>query len=113
MLLGKAGVLAKRRREELEHERKVAAIRAEGRPTPQGSAAQSEQAPETVSTQISRLREECHLTEEELAEKIDMDIRSVQRHLAGKVVPYARHLRIYERVFSKILNRQIVIRKMP
>ena len=69
--------------------------------------------PETIGAQINRLREECHLTEEELAEKIDMDIRSVQRHLANKIKPYARHLRTYERVFSKLLNKQVVIRKMP
>ena len=68
---------------------------------------------ETIAAQLQRLRDECHITEEELAEKIDMDIRSVQRHLASKTIPRARHLRVYERVFSKLLNRQIVIRKMP
>ncbi len=68
--------------------------------------------PETLAAQINRLREECRLTAEELAEKIDIDIRSVQRHLAGKTVPYARYLRKYEREFSKLLSRQIVIRKM-
>jgi hypothetical protein len=69
--------------------------------------------PDTLGAQINRLREECRLTEEELAEKVDMDIRSVQRHLANEVIPYARNLLVYERVFSKLLNRQIVIRKMP
>jgi ribosome-binding protein aMBF1 (putative translation factor) len=69
--------------------------------------------PDTLGSQINRLREECHLTEEELAEKIDIDIRSVQRHLAGETVPYARYLRRYETEFSKLLNRRVVIRKMP
>jgi hypothetical protein len=68
---------------------------------------------EAIGAQINRLRDECHLTEEELAEKVDIDIRSVQRHLANEVKPYARHLRTYEMVFSKLLNRKVVIRKMP
>jgi hypothetical protein len=68
---------------------------------------------DSVGAQINRLREECHLTEEELAEKIEMDIRSVQRHLTNETTPYARHLRVYERMFSNLLKRQVVIRKMP
>jgi hypothetical protein len=67
---------------------------------------------ETVAFQINALREECRLTAEELAEKIDVDIRSVQRHLSSKSTPYARNLQRYEREFSKLLNRQIVTRKM-
>jgi len=67
---------------------------------------------ETVATQINRLREECHLTAEELAEKIGIEPRSVQRHLAGSSVPHGRHVRAYERVFSNLLNRQVVISKM-
>jgi hypothetical protein len=68
---------------------------------------------DTIAAQINRLRNECHLTAEELAEEVELDSRTVQRHLAGETTPYARHLRIYERVFSKILNRQVVISKMP
>jgi hypothetical protein len=68
---------------------------------------------ESIGKQINRLREECHLTEEELAEKIEMDIRSVQRHLANETTSYARHLRVYERMFSNLLRRQVVIRQMP
>jgi len=67
----------------------------------------------TVGPQINNLREECHLTVEELAEHIQMDTRSVQRHIASERIPYARHLRAYERVFSKLLNRHVVIKKMP
>jgi hypothetical protein len=33
--------------------------------------------------------------------------------IAGKVIPYTRHLRVYEKLFSKLLQRQIVISKMP
>ena len=67
---------------------------------------------ETVGAQISRLRDECHLSEEELAEKTNMGIRSVQRHIAGESMPQAKNIRAYERIFSKLLNRQVVIRKM-
>jgi hypothetical protein len=81
---------------------------------PPRSAAPSvaSKAADSVGAQINRLREECHLTSEELAEKINLEVRSVQRHLAGNSVPYARHLRAYERVFSKLLNRQVLIRKL-
>ncbi len=67
---------------------------------------------ETIGSQLSALKEECRLTVEELAELIEIQVRSVQRHLAGDSIPYDRHLRAYEREFSKLLNRQIVIRKM-
>lgn len=68
---------------------------------------------DTVGAQIDQLRDECKLTIEELAEQIEMDVRSVERHLAGKVKPYDRHLRVYETVFSKLLNRRIAISRMP
>ncbi len=68
---------------------------------------------ESVGTQIKRLWRECDITEEKLAEETGLDIRSVQRHLSGKTTPYPRHRRIYERVFFKLLNRKVVIRKMP
>jgi hypothetical protein len=55
------------------------------------------------------MRKECNLTIERLAEKIKVDARSVERHLAGDSAPYARNISAYERVFSKLLNRQVVI----
>jgi ribosome-binding protein aMBF1 (putative translation factor) len=68
---------------------------------------------ETIAAQLQRLRLECDLTEEALAEQVNMDIRSVQRHLAGESVPRALSVRKYERAFSKLLNRQVVIRQVP
>jgi len=68
---------------------------------------------ETVAAQIDRLRQECHLSAEELAEEVEMDARSVRRHLAGDTVPHPRGLRVYQKVFSKLLNRQVVISKVP
>ena len=76
---------------------------------PQLGAVESET--ESVGKQLNRLREECRLTAEELAELIDIETRSVQRHLAGHSIPYDRHLRAYEREFSKLLNRKVVVRK--
>jgi hypothetical protein len=68
---------------------------------------------ETIAAQIQRLRDECRLTTEELAEKIELEPRSVQRHIAGDSIPYTRNLRRYETEFSKLLKRQVVIRKLP
>jgi ribosome-binding protein aMBF1 (putative translation factor) len=65
---------------------------------------------ETIGAQIKRLRVECDLTEEDLAEVMELDIRSVQRHLASETAPRALTLRKYEKAFSKLLNKQIVIR---
>jgi DNA-binding transcriptional regulator YiaG len=67
---------------------------------------------ESVGEQLRRLRDECHITAQELAELIDVEVRSVQRHLAGDSIPYDRHLRAYEREFSKLLNRKVVISKL-
>lgn len=63
----------------------------------------------TVGKQINALRNECRLSVEQLAEKIGIEPRSVQRHIADSTAPYPRHLRKYETEFSKLLNRKIVI----
>ncbi len=65
----------------------------------------------TVAAQLNDLKEECHLTVQEVAELVEMEDRSVRRHLSGSSTPYDRHLRAYEREFSKILNRKVVISK--
>jgi DNA-binding XRE family transcriptional regulator len=67
---------------------------------------------EPIAAQINRLRRECNWTEEQLAEKVGVTTRTVQRHLAEDSTPYARHIATYERVFSKQLEREVVIRKM-
>jgi hypothetical protein len=68
---------------------------------------------ETIAAQIQRLREECKWTIPELAEAAGLDSRTVDRHLAGKFIPYPRTLSAYEKAFRKRLKRQVVIRKMP
>ena len=67
---------------------------------------------ETVATQLSRLRDESPLTVEQLAEAVDIDPRSVYRHLSGATLPHKRHLKAYEKVFSQVLQRTVVICKM-
>lgn len=73
---------------------------------------QDQKKKETIGAQIKRLRDECRWTLEELAEAIDNNERTVRRHEADEVAPYARTIRAYERVFSKRLERKIVISKM-
>jgi predicted transcriptional regulator len=51
------------------------------------------------------------MTVEELAAAVSVTTRTVQRHMAGTRKPLARHLAGYERLFSKLLKRRIVIEK--
>jgi hypothetical protein len=67
---------------------------------------------ESVGRQIDLLRNECQLTEEQLAEKMMITARTVQRHISDTCLPLSRSLTGYSRLFSKLLRRQIVIRKM-
>ena len=68
---------------------------------------------ESAAEQLEKLRQESRLTIEQLAEKVGVNVRTVQRHLADDSSPYLRHLTAYERVFSKLLKRDVVIKKMP
>jgi hypothetical protein len=68
---------------------------------------------ETIGGQIQRLREECRWSAEKLTEMTNLDLRTVTRHLSGETTPQLRNLSAYERVFSKRLNRRVVIEKMP
>jgi hypothetical protein len=67
---------------------------------------------ESVGQQIYRLRNECLLTEEQLAEKMKITTRTVQRHISDTCPPLSRQLTGYSRLFSKLLERQIVIKTM-
>jgi hypothetical protein len=80
-------------------------------PTGKSAPAVATSEAKSIAEQISRLRKECRWTIEELAEISGLGLRSVQRHIAGKL-PYDRTLTAYERVFSKHLKRQVVIKKM-
>jgi DNA-binding transcriptional regulator YiaG len=68
---------------------------------------------ESIGHQIDRLRKEARLTIEALAGKVNFNVRTVQKHIADDRVPLGRTLTAYERVFSKSLNRTIVIKNKP
>ncbi len=75
--------------------------------------AESPQVPkESVAAQLVRLKEEAHLTVQELGDLIGLEDRSIRRHLSADAIPYDRHLRAYEREFSKLLKRKVVISKL-
>jgi ribosome-binding protein aMBF1 (putative translation factor) len=74
--------------------------------------AKSPQLSKPVAEQLKALKHEAHLSFEELAGRIGIDERSVRRHVTGKSVPHGRHLRAYEREFSKSLGRRVVIGQM-
>jgi DNA-binding XRE family transcriptional regulator len=69
--------------------------------------------PETTGSQIRNLRDECRWTIEDLADAAELHERTISRHEADEIQPYARTIRTYERIFSKQLNRKVVINKMP
>jgi DNA-binding transcriptional ArsR family regulator len=74
------------------------------------SAHTSPQPPtESIGAQLDRLREECRLTVEDLAAALDVDPRSVYRHLSGKSLPRRSHIGAYERLFSQKLERKVVL----
>lgn len=63
-----------------------------------------------VARQIRSLRREARLTVDELAGKVGIASRSVQRHEAGEVADIRlRHVRRYEKVFSGLLKRSVRI----
>jgi hypothetical protein len=68
---------------------------------------------ESLPEQLNRLRRECRWTVDTLAEKVNLDVRTVQRHLAGSRKPRLAHIGAYERVFSKALDRVVLISEMP
>jgi hypothetical protein len=69
--------------------------------------------PETIAEQLTRLRKESRLTVDALTNALGIDSRSVERHLAGKTTPRIGHIGAYERTFSDVLKRKVVIEKTP
>ena len=67
---------------------------------------------ESAGRQIDRYRQECLMTEEDLAEQMKFTTRTVQRHTADACRPLSRNLVGYSRLFTKLLKRQIVIKNM-
>jgi hypothetical protein len=69
--------------------------------------------PESIGAQIAKLREECRLSIEALAEEIERDVTTVSRHESSGMIPGLSTIGAYERVFSKLLGRKVVINKTP
>lgn len=67
----------------------------------------------SIGRQIEAFRVEANVTQEKLAELVGIDVRNVQRHLAGASEPSKLNLARYEREFTKLLKRQTVISKTP
>ena len=63
----------------------------------------------SVGRQIDRYRQECRLTIDALAAGIRVTSRTADRHIADICRPRAEHRAAYERLFSKLLKRKIVI----
>jgi len=78
---------------------------------PSANVAQQSGEIATVGTQILTLREECRWTIEDLAQAVNLHPVTVSRHHSGEITPRPRTLTAYERVFSKKLQRQVVINK--
>lgn len=77
------------------------------------SASETVSIPESVGEQLRHLRDECRMTTEKLAEEVGVDPATVYRHISGKMRPHLPTIGTYERVFSKLLNRKVVIQITP
>lgn len=62
---------------------------------------------------IERFRKEARITQEELAAETGFDASTVYRHESGDATPQPWRISTYERVFSKLLNRNILICETP
>jgi hypothetical protein len=60
-----------------------------------------------ISTTLGVLKKETHLSAQKIADGIEIDLRSVQRHLSGDAVPRGSQIAAYEEFFSKKLGRAI------
>jgi hypothetical protein len=67
----------------------------------------------TLGAQINALRLECRLRVDDLAEKMGIDIGTVRRHMRDEMIPHDRHRWEYEKLFTELLKRKIVLSKTP
>jgi hypothetical protein len=68
--------------------------------------------PASLADQIKRLKDECDITAEELAEALGVVPRSIFKHLAGTTIPRRGHLAAYERLFTARLQRTVTFQKV-
>jgi hypothetical protein len=76
-----------------------------------GKKEESQKPETTLAEQIEKLRDEARLTNEELAEEINLGLRSLYRHLSG-TPPRARHIAAYEKLFSEKLARKVLLQNV-
>jgi hypothetical protein len=76
-----------------------------------GKKEESQKPETTLAEQIKKLRDEARLTNEELAEKINLGLRSLYRHLSG-TPPRARQIAAYEKLFSEKLARKVLLQNV-
>jgi hypothetical protein len=82
-----------------------AKARAKAKPERKTLSTPSELQP--LNKQLEALRNECHMTVEDVAEAIKLAARSVYRHLSGDAIPRHRQIAAYEALFSEKLNKKI------
>jgi DNA-binding transcriptional ArsR family regulator len=68
--------------------------------------------PAPIASELRILLDESRVTAEELAEEIDLDVRSVYRHLK-ETPPRKRQIAAYEKFFSARLGRKIRLNTSP
>lgn len=62
---------------------------------------------------LSALRAESTQTLEDIAAETKFNVSTIHRHETGKIVPRGWRITTYERVYSEILQRQVVIPQTP
>jgi hypothetical protein len=65
---------------------------------------------ESVAEQIKRLRIECRLTWQNLADALGVDVRSIHRHRTG-AIPRATQIAAYEKLFSEKTGRPVTLKR--
>jgi DNA-binding XRE family transcriptional regulator len=66
-----------------------------------------------IGDYIDILRIEAGITQERLAELTGINIRNVQKHIAGHATPSRLTCNLYNHAFCKLLNRSIDISNKP
>ncbi len=84
-----------------------AAQESQALPQPDQSATAPNPTGPPLSGQLRALQDEARLTAEQIAESLDIDPRSVFRHLGGQAVPRRKQIAAYERLFTEKLGRNI------
>jgi len=88
-----------------DHQRSKASLNPKKKPTKSQPTPDNETKP--LGEQIRELRDESRLSNEKLAKALEVDIRSISRHLSSEHIPRNDHLVAYEDIFSETLKRPV------